>query len=307
MTGISLPRTRNSGLMGLLHRFHPAQLIKWTVYSLLLANFFYYAWDEWTMAQHSLRQGGSLHDWMVAFTTTIDEMAWFGLLFLWELETYWLPYDWHKPWAKRAMTALRLICYVFIVNTVVSRAADFNFIANVQPLADINSPCQLPEQEWSYTHNLDYTLIERSNCGSLSGDTQFFAVDSTAITDTAGLKLERFSRYIDLQDAITWLLVMLSIEIAIWLQAREITGGPLMLASYAAKVFYGLLFFHAATWAWNGHWVYAWDQALWIVGFFAIEMNVKDWREELQEEEEEHIPHEQEHGRPEQLAGDEAR
>ncbi len=290
MTGVFLPSMKKSGLMSLLRRFHPRQLIKWTIYILLLMNFFYYAWDEWVMAQHGLRQGGSLHEWLVAFTTTIDELAWFGLLFLWELETYWLPYDWHQPWAERAMTVLRLICYVFIINTVVSRVIDFNSIAGLQALADVNSPCQLPEQEWSYTYNLDYTLIDRSNCGSFSADTQWFAVESTAITDTAGLKLERFSRYIDLQDAITWLLVMFSIEIAIWLQAREITGGPLMLASYAAKTFYGLLFFHAATWVWNGHWVYGWDQVLWILGFLAIEMNVKDWREELQEEDAESLP-----------------
>lgn len=270
--------------MGFLRRFHPSQLIKWTVYTLLLVNFFYYAWDEWVMAQHSLRQGGNLHDWVVAFATTIDELAWFGLLFLWELETYWLPYDWHKPWAERAMLVLRLLCYVFIINTVVSRAIDFHAIGGLQPLTKITSPCQLPEQEWSYTYNLDYTLINSSNCDSFSADSQFFAVESTAITDKAGLKLERFSRYIDLQDAITWLLVMFSIEIAIWLQARDITGGPLMLASYAGKVFYGLLFFHAATWVWNGHWVYGWDQVLWILGFFAVEVNVKDWREELQEE-----------------------
>lgn len=275
--------------MGFLRRFHPGQLIKWAVYVLLLVNLFYYAWEEWEMAQHSLRRGGSLHDWVVAFATTIDELAWFGLLFLWELETYWLPYGWHKPWAQRAMVFLRLICYFFILNTVVSRAIELNSIADLQPLAGINSPCQLTEQEWSYTYNLDFTPIDRSNCDSFSSDTQFFAVKSTAITDTNGFKHERFSRYIDLQDAITWLLVMFSIEIAIWLQARDITGGPLMLASYAAKIFYGLLFFHAATWVWNGHWIYGWDQVLWILGFFAIEMNVKDWRDELQEEDSESL------------------
>jgi len=294
MFGISLGSRKSSGIMGFLRRFHPGQLIKWTVYSLLLVNFFYYAWDEWVMAQHSLRQGGSLHDWVVAFATTIDELAWFGLLFLWELETYWLPYDWHKPWAKRTMVFLRLICYFFIFNTVVSRAIELNSIADLQPLAGIHSPCQLHGQEWSYTHNLEFTLIDRHNCDSFSSDTQFFAVKNTAITDTAGLKHERFSRYIDLQDAITWLLVMLSIEIAIWLQARDITGGPLMVASYAVKVFYALLLFHAATWVWNGHWLYGWDQVLWILGFLAIEMNVKDWREELEEENAEGLlPHDE--------------
>lgn len=273
-----------AAIVRMLRRFHPGQLIKWTVYILLLLNWAYYAWDEWNMAQHTLRQGGSLQDWVIAFSTTIDEAAWFGLLFLWELETYWLPYDWHSPWLQRGFKLLRLICYVLIINTVVSRAVDLQALSGLQPMAGVSSPCQLADRHWSWTFNLDYREIDSANCGSFSNQNEFYAVDNTAITDAPGLQHERFSRYIDLQDAVTWLLVMFSIELAIWLQARDITGGRLMLASYAAKAFYGVLFFHAGYWAWNGHWVYAWDQVLWILGFFAIELNVKDWREELREE-----------------------
>jgi hypothetical protein len=182
------------------------------------------------------------------------------------------------------MKLLRFFCYVLIINTVVTRVIDFAFLQELQPLADVNSPCQLADQDWSYTYNLDYEHIDLENCSGFSKDSEFYPVESTAITDSAGLKHERFTRYIDLQDAVTWLLVMFSIELAIWLQQREITGGRLMVTSYAAKVLYGLLFFHAATWIWNGHWVYGWDQVLWILGFLAIEMNVKDWREELREE-----------------------
>jgi hypothetical protein len=28
-----------------------------------------------------------------------------------------------------------------------------------------------------------------------------------------------------------------------------------------------------------GHWLYTWDQLLWICGFWAIEFNLKEWRE----------------------------
>jgi len=267
-----------------LRRFHPAQLIKWTVYSLLLVNWVYYGWDEWEMAQYTLRQGGSLLDWSTAFSTTIDEAAWFGLLFLWELETYWLPYDWHRPWMKRSMLLLRLVCYVFLSHTVIARAIDFNTISNLEPMAAVSSACDLADQEISYTHNLNYILIDSSNCAEISQDSEFYAVENSSVTDSQNFRSEEFRVWIDLQDALTWLLVMFSIEIAIWLQERNITGGPVMLASYAAKAFYGLLFFHAAYWVWNDHWIYGWDQVLWILGFFAIEMNVKDWREELQEE-----------------------
>ena len=54
-----------------------------------------------------------------------------------------------------------------------------------------------------------------------------------------------------------------------------------MLVSRIGKAFYAVLFFDAAYWAWMGHWLYTWDQLLWIGGFWAIEFNLKEWREEL--------------------------
>jgi hypothetical protein len=34
-------------------------------------------------------------------------------------------------------------------------------------------------------------------------------------------------------------------------------------------------------WASLGHWLYLWDELVWIGGFAAIEMNVSQWRDEL--------------------------
>ena len=30
---------------------------------------------------------------------------------------------------------------------------------------------------------------------------------------------------------------------------------------------------------WTGHWLWAWDQLLWIGGFWAIEYNMKQWKD----------------------------
>ncbi len=34
-------------------------------------------------------------------------------------------------------------------------------------------------------------------------------------------------------------------------------------------------------WATLSHWLYFWDELVWIGGFAAIEMNVSEWRDEL--------------------------
>ncbi len=96
--------------------------------------------------------------------------------------------------------------------------------------------------------------------------------------------MERKLAWIDLIEANTWLLVMFALELAVWLQSRNITGGPLMLVSHAGKLLYGILWAAAVYWAWKGHWVYAWDEALWILGFWAIENNLSEWRDEIREE-----------------------
>ena len=39
------------------------QWIKWAIYSLLLVNFAFYIQDDWEIAAHTLRNGGSFLKW----------------------------------------------------------------------------------------------------------------------------------------------------------------------------------------------------------------------------------------------------
>jgi hypothetical protein len=64
------------------------QVVKWIVYVLLFINFIYYFLEDWNRATHTLTAESSLFKWTAEFATSIDEMAWFVLLFMFELETY---------------------------------------------------------------------------------------------------------------------------------------------------------------------------------------------------------------------------
>ncbi|MFC1694546.1 hypothetical protein ACFL1C_00250 [Pseudomonadota bacterium] len=269
-----------------MKRINLQQLIKWTVYGLLLVNWGLYIQEDWQNAQHTLRNGGSFLDWTGAFGTSLDEAAWFGLLFLWELETYVLSDEHWNRLLQRLFLGIRGICYIFLAHTVFAWGVAFYDLETAQPSADITSLCQLAGQEISFANNQHYDLIDAENCVTLSAGPEFYYVDNSAVTDSAGFELELRSAWFDLQDAVTWLLIMFSIELGIWLQERNITGGPLTLVSQAVKVFYGVLFVDAAYWAWLGHWLWAWDQTLWICGFWAIEYNMKEWRDQIELEEE---------------------
>ena len=263
------------------------QITKWTVYSLLLINFVYYFIEEIYISSHTLRQGGTFLQWTEAFATSIDELGWFGLLFMFELETYSLS---DKILGKKSVVwsihGLRLLCYALLAHTVLARVTSVQDFEVVTQATEVTNLCQVADKEISFGENYRYILVDQKNCTELSQDETFYYLDPSVITDTDGHTLERKLLWVDLNDVVLWLLVVWAIELAVWLQNRDIAGGRLMLVSHAAKIFYAVLFMHAGYWAWNGHWVYTWDQTLWIVGFWAIERNLSEWRKEIREEEE---------------------
>ena len=75
------------------HSFGRLELIKLVVYSALLVNFVFYIGNDIEIASHTLYEGSTFLERTRAFATTIDLLAWFALLFLLELETYWLSND----------------------------------------------------------------------------------------------------------------------------------------------------------------------------------------------------------------------
>ena len=262
------------------------QLIKWMVYALLLVNFAFYILDDLRIAQHTLRDGWTILDWTEAFGTSLDEAAWFALLFLFELETYVLSDEVFKGAVKTIVHGIRAICYVFLAHTIYAWGMAVVDIYPDRPVADVDNLCELVDQDISYTFNLEYTLIDVKNCSELSEATGFYYVDdNNIVSDAAGLRIERQLAWVDLIEAVTWLLVVLTIEVIVRLQARGVTGGPLIAAGNHSKVFlYGILFAAAGYWFYQEHWLYVWDELLWIGGFAAIEMNVVGWREELLEQ-----------------------
>jgi hypothetical protein len=260
------------------HRMDKGQLLKWTIYSLLILNWAYYAFEEFYIASHVLRQGGTFLQWTEEFATTIDEFAWFGLLFMFELETYTLDDALEKPSVKWSVHGMRLVCYLFLAHTVFARVNSMVDVFAVEPSPEITRLCQVADQEISFGDNFRYEIVTAKNCNTLSSDSVFYMLDPSVITDGEGFALEKKHAWVDFQDALMWLLVVWAIELAVWLQNRDVTGGALMVVSQAAKAGYIVLFAHAVFWVWTGHWVWG------IAGFWAIEKNLSEWREDIREE-----------------------
>ena len=261
--------------------------LKWTVYTLLLINFGYYFWEEWVIAAHALRNGGSFLEWASAFAASLEEVAWFVLLVLFELETDALPDESITPRVERTLHLSRIVASVLLAHTLYAYVTDaVDLERKVTVLPGVTSLCEIADQDVSFSYNMVYTTIDSHNCAELSDASEYYQlIVESVVTDADGLTIERQLGWADVIELSVWLLIVLGIEIEVRLQERDIVGGPLMRAVNISKLlFYGTLWLVTAYWAYRGQWVYAWDEILWIVGFVVIEMNVIEWREEIKEE-----------------------
>jgi hypothetical protein len=269
--------------------FEIRQTIKWLVYTLVIINFGFYIRNDLVIADHTLYSGSSLLEISRAFATTIDESAWIILLLLFELETYLLSDDPLSRAKTLLMQGIRLVCYISLAHTLYAYGVYLAEIYAAVPVEGVTNLCQLIGKDLSYAYNLVYSEINSSNCASLSSANQFFYVDPPTffiVEDAAGLAIEKQLAWIDIFEAIIWLLILLSIEVAVWLQDRNIGQGLIFKTLSITKwCLYSLLWAAAGYWIYRGHYMFAWDEFVWIAGFVAIEMNIVEWRNEINDAE----------------------
>lgn len=268
-------------------KFHRIQqAVKWTVYTLLFVNFIFYFLEDWNRAVHTLTAASTILDWAAEFATSIDELGWFTLLFMFELETYILEDEDWKGWVGHAVRGARLVCFAMIAHTVYAFLVTVSDLQPTVPVENVANLCDMTGADISYVYNLEYTDISEQTCAELSDASQFYWVaEDPVVSDMTGLSLERDLAWADLAEVVIWLLVLATIEIIVRLQNRGVTAGTLMSVANRIKIFlYLSLVGLGVYWAYLSHWLYLWDELVWILGFAAIEMNVSEWREELLEE-----------------------
>ena len=267
-----------------LHRIQ--QGVKWTVYTLLLVNFGFYFVEDSVRAAHTLTAESTFLDWTSEFATTIDESAWFILLFMFELETYALSDEALKGWVARLLHGVRLVCFVMIAHTIYAYVNTVVNLQAAQPVEEASNLCDLAGQDLSFVYNLEYTAVTRDTCDGLSSASAFYRVgEDPVVTDMAGLSLERALSWADLYEGTAWLLALLAIEMVLRLQDRGVTGGTLMrTVNWGKNLLYASILGVGVYWASLAHWLYLWDEILWIGGFMAIDMNLSEWRQEMLDE-----------------------
>ena len=265
----------------------PAYLwIKAALYALLLANFGYYLFEDWSRTSFSLTEAASFYDWVREFNTSLDEVAWFTLLLIFELETYVLDESGWSPGLARIVLLIKAITFCLIGHTLY-----VNFTALTEILGPVSASaasdlCQLTDTGQSWLFNLDYTLITSETCGVLPHAHQYWEIPGEpVVTSSAGLDLARRLAWCDFMETAAWLSVGAAMEAAIRITDRGVTSGyAVTTLGWLKFVLYALILALGIYWAYYGHWVYLWDEFLWIFGFAFLEVNLDGWRDDIDNE-----------------------
>ena len=262
------------------------QSVKWIVYSLLLVNFTLYMNWDWHAATHALGPAEPLIKWLQAYAASIDYAAWLVLIALFELETYVLSDEAFTPTVKRAMHGVRLLCYLFVLHTVYAYSVNtYEVYFKVEEAPGVSDLCQVADGRISFVSNQQYTYLNEGNCADLGTGNDFFLLDKgRVIADRVSLDRERWLAWLDVIEAVIWLFIMALIELTIRLQERGVSSGrAITRLNYLKFASYSVLIGMAIPWGMTDLFLNFWDEMLWIGGFAAIEMNMSDWREELEE------------------------
>ncbi len=260
-------------------------VFKYTVFVLLTINLFFF-WRENALAAPHLYAGGvDWHNLLEAYSDTIDTLAWLVLLWLFELETAVIPDEKLRGGMKWLLTAIRSICYFFIITSFFGYIGSWYQISEVTPFL-IDDVCSLVGTSFSWIVTLnDYPALDAVTCQVLQGES-LVRIEGTEIIGTlSAAQAISYLGFVDIINSGAWLLVVLVLEAEVLLQLRDQLGPRLVgWLKIVKAVLYITLFAAAVYWGFEGDFLDFWDAFLWLVAFVFIELNIFQWQAEIEEE-----------------------
>lgn len=261
------------------------QTFKYLIYALLLVNTAYFLVDDMSGAAHTFRAGITISNVVNALRTFVDSASWFILLVIFELETFVISDERLRGGLRHSLDGVIAVAYAFVIYAFVGYSTTALLFYDFTPV-DSASACGLVGEVESYALGLDdYKDLTAETCADAPAGALWVNSDVSMVAERNVLTSIRQNAMTDVVNAGTWVLVVLVLWADVWLQL----GGGISQRLYTLNVYvkgalYGVLIVCALYWMWLWAWIDAWDAWLWILAFFAIELNLFSWHEEVQNE-----------------------
>lgn len=256
------------------------QVFKYSIYAAVFINVFLFFKKEIASSAHRYAEISSFSQFLEAYTSTIDTAAWAILLFLFELETYIIPDEKFQGGLEWLFRIIRGFCYVVIVSSFLGYCSNYSWLQKFDAV-ELTTLCTVKGQSWMVELD-EFKTINEGNCDKLAKVQSFFKHSSKAIyTDAHYYKESIWLSVIDILNSLSWILIVIILEIDVWLQHKgRLNRHSSLLSTIAKNTLYAVLIFAAIYWGIYGDFLEFWDAFMWIVAFFFIEMNIIEWREE---------------------------
>ena len=262
------------------------RLFKYIVYALLTFNIYLFFQEEWLATEQTFSQGIVFSDLISGFAATIDTAAWVLLLLLFELETSVIDDRvLRQAKVKYGFMAIRAVSYSFILYAFYGYFDKMLLTYNISPYV-IDDLCALIGQGYSTIVTIDeYPLLDTQSCVALLDQDLYRLNDQLVIGTLSDWQAVQWLAWVDVINSITWIAVVVVLEVDVWLQLQGRFRGRVVTVSTMIKaVFYSVLLAAAAYWGVLGDFLDFWDAFMWLVAFVFIEMNLFRWQAETSSE-----------------------
>ena len=268
--------------LGLLNgRLRTFTLFKYTIYFLLTLNIIWFFVDDYAWSAEVFASGVTWSNLFKAYASTLDTLAWVILLLMFELETAVIPDEKLRGNLKWTFTAIRSVCYIFIIYSFYGYCVKYGLVTNYQSLGIVDV-CALIGTEYTYVETLgEYWDLTPEICISMQGEPIYQISGTQIIATSEKLGLARTLAITDIVNSATWLIIVVVLEAEVWLQLKGMLSDRLLSINKYGKMFlYSVLFLCAVYWGIDGDFLDFWDAFLWLVAFIFIELNIFDWHED---------------------------
>ncbi|MEM7279127.1 MAG: hypothetical protein AAF385_13470, partial [Pseudomonadota bacterium] len=116
---------------------------KYTIYALLAMNVGWFFLEDFSASAQTFANGVTWRNFVEAYSSTVDTLAWVVLLLLFELETAVISDERLRGSLKYWLTAIRLVCYFFIAYAFFGYLGKFFLVTNVVDLGVVDLCRQL--------------------------------------------------------------------------------------------------------------------------------------------------------------------
>ena len=257
------------------------KVLKYVVYALLSVNIVLFLNEEVASAAHATTSDLDIFTGIQLFSATLDTAAWVLLLLLFELETAVIPDDRLVGRTQWVIHGVRLICGLAIVSACWGYFVEWQVFWSSSLLS--MPACELVGQGWSILLDFDiFTALDAQSCVALGSEVVAITELERVVATPAALDSAYQLGLVDVINAVTWILVVVLLEIEVRLQLwggvprrfqRPLNGIKVVL--------YLTLAVAAVYWGFEGEFLDFWDAALWLFAFVFIELNVFEWQRDL--------------------------